>query len=752
MARSVPRSVHRASSSAPLALVAMLGTMSTACSKIPPGRSAVDEVTVKGVSSIDPSDVTDHLATAASEKFFGMFRGLVYDYEIYDPTVLQRDLARVERYMRGRGFFEAHARAARVEQISANHVRVEIVVEEGPPAKNRYVALSGLESLPPDLAGEIYDAARGPLPQGRRFDEEDFKRSKSVVQRALTDRGYAWAKVDADAAVDVGAHAVDYSFTVTPGPAATFGAVTFVGLDPDGGGPKPQEIEEKPLRRAVAIKPGDRYSTKALDDATQALLDLEVFSAVDFDQALPDPPPADAVVPITFRLEPQKLRELHAGFGAEFDFLKTDLHLLGGWEDHNFLGGLRDFTVDFQPGVVLYPTRADNFVVPERLLPQEKLKFSLSQPSFLEQRTRGFIKPELNVTALIVATSPKQQTTTDPNALPNVGYIEGKTTIGADRPFGKAYVSLEYTAQVESPFTYHGDLDPVLKTLTLSFPELVTKLDLRDDPNEPHAGAILMNTFQIAGGPFGGTATDISVQPEIDGFVPLSKRVTLALHSYVGLMFPQNYGDVIEHHLDDDPTDANAVRDIQITYFRGFYSGGPSSNRGYPLRGIAPHGYVPFLNPRTANQQAALGCDPTKFPSGKLPADQQAACSLPIGGFSAWEASVEVRWDVAGPFWLASFCDASDVSQNVLDIRLDRPHLSCGGGLRYDTPVGPIRLDIGYRVQPLQIIGFKNETAAAIADPINGAPQRLFGTTDPTTGLPTGGIPIAVAFGIGEAF
>ena len=33
------------------------------------------------------------------------------------------------------------------------------------------------------------------------------------------------------------------------------------------------------------------------------------------------------------------------------------------------------------------------------------------------------------------------------------------------------------------------------------------------------------------------------------------------------------------------------------------------------------------------------------------------------------------------------------------------PHLSCGGGARYDTPVGPIRLDIGYRIPGLQYPG-----------------------------------------------
>jgi outer membrane protein insertion porin family/translocation and assembly module TamA len=79
--------------------------------------------------------------------------------------------------------------------------------------------------------------------------------------------------------------------------------------------------------------------------------------------------------------------------------------------------------------------------------------------------------------------------------------------------------------------------------------------------------------------------------------------------------------------------------------------------------------------------------------------------------------------------------------------RFDHLHLSCGIGARYETPAGPIRLDIGYRIQPLQVLGFPNETAAYNADHANGVQPTFFGTSTPGTGLP-----IAIAVGIGEAY
>src|SRR5208282_2956902 len=73
--------------------------------------------------------------------------------------------------------------------------------------------------------------------------------------------------------------------------------------------------------------------------------------------ALPISPPASAVVPLIVRVEPAKRHQLTLGGGVEFDPLKTDLHLLVGWDDHNFLGGLRSFHAEVKPGVVLYPLR-----------------------------------------------------------------------------------------------------------------------------------------------------------------------------------------------------------------------------------------------------------------------------------------------------------------------------------------------------------------------------------------------------------
>ncbi len=106
---------------------------------------------------------------------------------------------------------------------------------------------------------------------------------------------------------------------------------------------------------------------------------------------------------------------------------------------------------------------------------------------------------------------------------------------------------------------------------------------------------------------------------------------------------------------------------------------------------------------------------------------------MALGGLSLWEASIELRFPLHGPLGGAAFCDASDVSSHRFDLRLGYPHLSCGLGLRYDTPIGPVRVDVGYRIPGLQV--------ASGTDPHVDA--------DPGT---LSGVPIAFAFGLGEAF
>jgi outer membrane protein insertion porin family/translocation and assembly module TamA len=646
------------------------------------------------------------MATTPSSKFVGLFRGVVYDYEIFNQSVLQTDLQRIERYYRARGFYKARVRAGRIFYEDEKHVRVQVEVHEGPPIIVQRVAVLGIRHLPTDVVRAARRAAAAPVAVGKRFEEEEFVRAEADLKRALTDRGYAHVTVKRVAEVDLPRDRASVAFYVEPHEPARFGEVRIEGLG---------KLPEAPVRRALDIEPGDAYSTSALESAQQALLELGVFSSVQIEPVL-EGGPEQRTVPLRVRVEPSPLRSVQLGGGVTADAIRTDVHLRAGWEHRNFFGGLRRFNVELRPALVFYPTRIGDFRAPTDFLPEVRVRSELRQPGFIEARTNGLIRGEFNAYPVLLGEDVNED-------WPIIGYLETRGAVGVDRTFGRLYAALLHNVQRNVPFVYKGELHEDLGPVLVSYPQLLTILDFRDDRVQPHKGAYISNDLQVAG--VGGDARDIKVQPDVRGYVPVAKGWTVALRASVGFLFPQNWGDTLQNNAENNVLEEGSSQDVQISFLRGFFSGGPTTNRGYAVRGVGPHGIVPFYNPGLGSAQNTARCNPASV------GYEEGECELPLGGLTLWEASLELRYPISGPLSGATFCDTSDVSPKQTDIRLNRPHLSCGLGFRYDTPVGPIRLDAGYRIPGMQVFG---------DDAGEGVPNELFG------------VPMAIAFGIGEAY
>lgn len=700
----------------------------SACTSIPDRRFAIESISIEGADAIDSSELKEHLASRESPKFLGVWSGVIYDHQVFNRYVLEADLQRIERYYRARGYYRARVRAGRVEYVDGRKVRIEVIVEEGPPVTVESVTVHGLEKLPSDLALEARVETAEVLGQGALFDEKAFEDAAQRLESVLANRGYAHVRVERKARVDLPRNRATAAFSVTPGPLARYGEVTVHGLGP---------IPEGPVRRALDIRPGEPYSREDLEAAERALLDLGVFSSVSVRAELPrqrrgrarprdaarpgrDAPgpnrPLPTVVPVVVTVEPSKLRSVRLGVGLHADTLRTDVHLSAGWEHQNLFGGLQHFLVEFVPGLVLYPTRVPGFEAPEAYLPEARLRSEFREPGFLEARTNALVRAEASVYPVLLTSDP------DPDA-PILGYQDLRASVGLDRRLFNLYGALSHNVQMNIPFTYVGPLDSDLDKALVSYPELLTSLDLRDDGVDPHSGIYIENRLQVAG--VGGDAVDVKVEPEARVFVPLGSRFTFAVRGGLGFLFARNYGDtVLPNAQSGQPGDASRaewVRDVQLMFMRGLFSGGPTSNRGYRAREVGPHGVVPFYNPGQSTADISTECND----------NQSSACRLPLGGFTLWEASVELRFPIYGPLRGAVFSDASDVAPEQLQFRFDRLHLSAGLGARYATPIGPVRLDIGYRIPGLQ------------------APDDATGESVPDEIF---GLPIAVSLGIGAPF
>lgn len=109
----------------------------------------------------------------------------------------------------------------------------------------------------------------------------------------------------------------------------------------------------------------------------------------------------------------------------------------------------------------------------------------------------------------------------------------------------------------------------------------------------------------------------------------------------------------------------------RVPLFQRLFSGGASSVRGYERRQLGPKD------------------DPEAFGQERDPE--------PVGGRGLLETSLELRFPVRGNLRGAAFVDAGNVWSDPDQISLGDLRYTPGLGIRYRTPVGPIRFDVAHR-------------------------------------------------------
>ncbi len=676
---------------------------------MPVGGPAIDGLEVVGASAIDVDRLREGLATQETPTFLFM-RGVVYDYEILDDALLERDLERVERFYRARGYHEAKVTGARVIWLGPNAVRVAIVVNEGLPVRIAdagsgalSVQLSGLETIEdPKAVAEIITASPRP---GQVLDEEDYEDAKREMRTVLADRGYAFARVSGKVEVDLSRHDARVRFVIAAGPKAVLGPIVIKGLE---------HIPEDKVRENLLIASGDEYSATALEDARRALVNLGVFASVNLEADTRNP--SSRRVPVTFSVHETAPRTIRLGGGARLDALQLSGSITASWEHRNFLGGLRQLSVEARPGVVLFPTRMSDFPnlqAPNRAMLQGSLEGRFAQPSFIEGRTKGLLSASLELRPLLYTDTQVDE--------PLIGFLEIGTRAGLERPFfsHRLFVTPALNWQAALPLDYRdlslGQRSPVagsrqINNLFIVYPELVARFDLRDDPLDPKNGLLVSNSLQVALPVLAGTVSDLRLRPE-GRFYVTKKKLTLAVRAATGLLFPRNYGP-------SNPGDPAYADDQQALLFRGFFSGGPFTNRGYAFQGVGRHG------PLALSTAGGVRCEVDDVAP-------DARCLRPQGGLTLWEASIELRFPLRflAPLGAVLFLDSSDVRSGRAEYAIDTPHLAPGFGLRYPTPVGPVRFDLGFRV--LEALG---------KEAPQGSPPEILGA------------PLALHLAVGQAF
>lgn len=120
-----------------------------------------------------------------------------------------------------------------------------------------------------------------------------------------------------------------------------------------------------------------------------------------------------------------------------------------------------------------------------------------------------------------------------------------------------------------------------------------------------------------------------------------------------------------------------------------FYLGGTSSVRGWGRDELGPKRAV---TDSIRNEAGQAMPDTTTF-----------SRYIPAGGRTYFAFNLEVRQDIDGlleNFGVAAFLDGGQVWRKWVDLTSRPLQFGVGGGFRYESPIGPVRLDVGYKVNP----------------------------------------------------
>jgi outer membrane protein assembly factor BamA len=89
---------------------------------------------------------------------------------------------------------------------------------------------------------------------------------------------------------------------------------------------------------------------------------------------------------------------------------------------------------------------------------------------------------------------------------------------------------------------------------------------------------------------------------------------------------------------------------------------------------------------------------------GRYEVSPLSGSGYPLGGNSLFAASAELRAVLRGNFGGVLFVDGGNVWADSGGIKLGDLRYAVGPGLRYQTPIGPIRFDVGWQLNPIALL------------------------------------------------
>jgi outer membrane protein insertion porin family len=617
------------------------------------------QVTVRRVTFIGNNNVSDEelrgvMYTGASS-FFSFGSGGPFRQDAFE-----RDIAILSALYYDRGYLAVSISTPRIMLTPDRAgIEVSVTIDEGPRFKIRQFRVfekgpDGLEVEPIEGRRHLRNMVRAK--PGDYFNRAELLEDLQAVRTMYRDAGYANVEANPETKLDGETHEVDVVVPIVRGPLVYFERIEMTGNS---------KTRDKVIRREMEIAEGDKFSETLLERSRQRITALGYFERVDISTSEGSAPnKIKANVEVTER--PTGTFQVGAGFSSIENFIATaqvqQANLFGNGQMLSLnaqVSGIRQLVNlrFFEPYFLDSPF---NFTT--ELFDMLRAYQDFSQSTVGGSLTFGYpiVDPELRASVTYTAELDKVSTQ------PTTTFFGTSSTVSL-------FLSLPLANLFNDGFT--SSIRPALT------------YDTRDNRLFPTKGIYLSGSSELASSAFGSHNEFWRNRFTGRYFYPLGGGIVLKLNQEAGIV--------------TSPSEAG------VPIFARFFLGGIFDVRGFRFRTVGPR--MPLT----------VSTDPNSVP---------IANGANIGGNVEYYQNLEFEFPIvdavgihgviftdAGNAWNIeqNYCAASGGTNgnsnlpavvnpcfsfpgDLLNLRT-----SWGFGIRWFSPLGPLRFEWGFPFKPL---------------------------------------------------
>lgn len=618
--------------------------------------------------------------------------GRLFSHGRYSEALLAEDVRGIEGLYRASGYRQAEVMSKLVTGYQGNPALLAIVitVKEGPQTRVAWVRIEGSYTLPQEQLPEISTA------EGQGFDESSLADDRDTILEKYFDNGFPNAAVDV-AYVPVlssdNLPRVGVTFSIHEGEQFFVSHVFLDGL---------HYTRLGVARREMRVQPAAPLSQHEMLESQRRLYDLGLFKQVDTAIQNPDGTESRKNVLVTAR----EADRYTFDYGVGFEF-QTGQPAIGSNQPLGTTGvsprvsfgvsrinvGGRHQTLTMKSNVSRLQQRGlINYDIPKLL--NRDLRFSAT----------GFYDNTVDVSTF---TSERLEGTLE--ALQVLYKVP-------DRDLTTLSYRFSYRLVKASNIEVSDNLIPLLSHPTrVGTPNFLFVRNRRDNDLESTRGNYTTIEGGVAASYFGSEADFSRLLIKNSTYHTLFRNRSTGR----GFVFARSTSVGVENRFGNtvllDPSQLAAPGETLVPLPERFFSGGGNSHRGFGLNQAGPRD--PFTGFPVGGSAVFLNNLEMRFPNVTVP------YLLDSIGFTVFEDMGNV---FARPQeMLPSLARFRQPNQDFCFH--DDTHLKCnynyashavGLGVRYQTPIGPLRFDFGYNLNPPYFPSFTNITSNPAGQPV----------------------------------